>query len=55
MVGIVDGEKVSYKCEEIWTYEVNEQGKLMAMIGYWEEDALTGSRTLLPNHQFYVE
>ena len=55
MVGTVDGEKHSFKCEGIWTYEVNEEGKLTAMIGYWEEEALMESRTPLPDHQFYVE
>ena len=55
MVGEVDGAKHSFKCEGIWTYEVDEQGKLKSMIGYWEEDALNESRTPLSTHQFYVE
>ena len=52
MVGEVDGQKLSFKCEGIWTYEVDSRGKLTAMIGDWEEEALMESRTPLPDHQF---
>jgi len=55
MVGEMDGIKQSFKCEGIWTYEVDEEGKLTAMIGYWEEPALMETKTPLPEHQFYVE
>jgi steroid delta-isomerase len=55
VVGDVDGKRGSYKCEGIWTYEVDVAGKLLSMIGYWEEDAMQETYTELPNHQFYVE
>ena len=55
IVGEEEGVKTSFKCEGIWTYSVDDDGKLTSMLGYWEEDALIESRTQLPEHQFYVE
>ena len=45
----------SFKCEGIWTYKVDEHGKLLEMFGYWEEDWMKETHTALPDHQFYVE
>jgi hypothetical protein len=55
IVGEVEGKRGSFKIEGIWTYEVDDEGKLTAMIGYWEADAMKESHTELPKHQFYVE
>ncbi len=53
-----DGAKTSYKCEGIWTYSVDEDGKLLTMYGYWEEADMEASQTVLTgnyDHNFYVE
>lgn len=50
-----NGEKSSFKCEGIWTYSVDDEGKLTTMYGYWEEKSSMESKTSLPGHQFYVE
>jgi len=55
VVGELDGVLGSFKCEGIWTYKVDEQGKLLEMYGYWEEDWMKETHTKLPDHQFYVE
>lgn len=51
----VDGIKHSFKVEGIWTYSVDEEGKLLTMYGYWEEEPAIESETPLHGHHFYVE
>lgn len=55
VVGDLDGKRGSFKCEGIWTYKVDAEGKLLEMIGYWEEAYMKETHTELPEHQFYVE
>lgn len=53
-----EGVKSSFKCEGIWTYSVDDEGKLLTMYGYWEADDMIASQTILTgeyDHQFYVE
>lgn len=55
VLGDVDGVMGSFKCEGIWTYKVDEAGKLLQMYGYWEEEWMKETHTPLPEHHFYVE
>jgi hypothetical protein len=55
VVGEIEGQKGAFKCEGIWTYSVDEEGKLTSMLGYSEADGMKEALTELPNHQYYVE
>ena len=55
VVGECNGQKYSMKVDGVWTYSVDDQGKLTSMCGYFEEDAVRKSYTPLPDRQFYAE
>ena len=54
-VGGIGGEKFSIKIEGVWTYSVDEEGKLTSMCGYWEEGTANANMTELTGHKYYVE
>jgi len=58
MAGDIEGTRRTFKCEGIWTYSVDEQGKLLTMYGYWDQEDMIATETLITgeyDHQHYVE